>query len=106
MSKGMVLVRRDFYLWGMFVVKLFLPTLILIGLLVFVVYYAVVKTHNVTSLADVLVLAYLLGFAIFLFVAMIRSNVKLRFYWLPDEKGKANQPVHFSRKELLKLLEL
>jgi hypothetical protein len=103
--EAIVLVRKDFYLWGMLVLKLFVPTLILIALLVFVIYYAIVKTHNVTGFLDALVLTYLLGFAIFLLVAMIRSNVTLRFCWLPDEKGKPNQPAHFPAKELLKLEE-
>jgi hypothetical protein len=100
----MVLVHKDFFAWAILILKLFVPTVALIGALVFGIVYAL-KNHELTSLGDALVLAYLLGFGVFVFVAMFRSNVTLKFFWLPDGNGKPNQPAHFSAKELLKLQE-
>jgi hypothetical protein len=34
---------------------------------------------------------------------LFRSNVRLKFFWLPDNNGRVNQPAHFSARELLKL---
>ena len=47
---------------------------------------------------------YPLAFALFAFVAVIRSHFRMVWYWIPNGKGKTNKEINFSREESRKLI--
>jgi hypothetical protein len=47
---------------------------------------------------------YPLAFAVFAFVAVIRSHFRMVWYWIPNGKGKTNKEIGFSREENRKLI--
>jgi hypothetical protein len=43
--------------------------------------------------------------SVFGFVAILRSNFFLVFFWIPNGKGQTDRPLHFPARELQKLYD-
>jgi hypothetical protein len=100
----MVLVPRDWFSGLMVLLKLLGPMLVTMVIVVVVMYDAL-KQGTPQHWQDLAVFIYAFGYALFGFVAVYRSNFRLLFVWIPDGKGKTNQPVHLHPREFLKLQE-
>ena len=100
----MVRVRTDFFSGMMIVLKLLVP-MVLLMVIVAVVMYDGLKKSGPQPWQDVAVFIWAMLFAVFGFAAIYRSNFRLIFFWIPNGKGKSNQPVHLLPRELLKLDE-
>ena len=96
--------RLDFFGWMMVVLKLLLPMFLLM-LIAAVLLLDGMKHAAPNSGPDVALFAYIMGFAIFGFVALYRSHIKLVFFWLPDEKGKLAIPLYLHPREIQKVIQ-
>jgi hypothetical protein len=95
-------VRKDFFGWMMIVLKGLLPMLMITAGLG-VVMYDGWKNASKVRLQDVWLFIYAMLCPIFGFVAILRSNFILAFYWIPNGKGKTDRPAHFLPREVQRL---
>ena len=96
-------VRKDVFAVMMFVLKGLAPMLVVLVILVFVA-FAAWQQPAAPRKQDLALLAYAMGCTIFGSVAMLRSNIVLLFFWIPNGKGKTDQPAHFYKRDLQKLM--
>jgi hypothetical protein len=102
LREEMVRVRTDFFTLMIIVLKQLVP-MVLLMVIVAAVMYDGLKRGGQQHWQDMAVFIWAMLFALFGFVAMYRSNFRLLFFWIPDGKGKTNQPLHLDPRELLKL---
>jgi hypothetical protein len=98
----MVRVRPDITGWIMIVLKQLLPMLLLMVIIGFLLFDGL-KQPGPQHWQDAAVIIYTLLFAVFGFVAMVRTHFRLAFFWIPSGQGKTDQPLHLRRSELPKL---
>lgn len=96
--------RPDFFGLFMIVFKLLIP-MFLVMVIVAVVMFDGLKQAHRPRLQDVAVFLYALLFALFGFVALFRSHLRLVFFWIPNGKGKTNTPIYLHPGELRKIEE-
>ena len=97
-------VRLDWFGWLMVVLKLLVPMFLLM-VIAAVLLFDGMKHAAPNSGPDVALFGYLMGFAVFGFVALYRSHITLAFFWLPDEKGKPARPLHLHPREIQKVIQ-
>jgi hypothetical protein len=97
----MVRVRPDFFARLVIILKLLLPMLLLM-VIVGVVMFDGLKAGP-ARWQDLAVLVYAMLFALFGFVALFRSHIRLAFFWIPNGKGKTDTPLYLHPRELRKL---
>ncbi|HXO39553.1 MAG TPA: hypothetical protein VN872_13000 [Candidatus Acidoferrum sp.] len=95
-------VRPGFYGWMVIVLKGLLPMLMVTVGLGAVMYDAWRKSTD-GHLQDMWLFVYAMLCAIFGFVAILRSNLFLVFFWIPNGKGQTDCPLHLPARELQKL---
>lgn len=100
----MLLVRRDWFNGLMVILKLLVP-LLLVMAIVLVVMYDALKQGRPQHWQDTALFIYAFLYALFGFIAVYRSSFRLLFFWIPNGKGKTNQPIHLHPQEFLKLQE-
>jgi hypothetical protein len=100
----MSLVRRDWFNGLMVVLKILVPMLVTM-VIVIVVMYDALKQGRPQHWQDLALFIYAFVYALFGFIAVYRSNFRLLFFWIPNGKGKTNQPIHLHPREFLKLQE-
>ena len=98
----MIRVRPDFFGLIMIVFKLLIP-MFLVMVIVAVVMFDGLKQAHQPRLQDVAVFVYAMLFALFGFVALFRSHLRLVFFWIPNGKGKTNMPLYLHPRELWKI---
>lgn len=98
----MVRVRPDFFARLMIVLKLLLPMLLLV-VIVAVVMFDGLKQPGPLQWQDLAVFVYAILFALFGFVALLRSHIRLPFFWIPNGKGKTDRPLYLQSRELRKI---
>jgi hypothetical protein len=104
-SRGaMVRVRLDFFGWIMVLFKLLLPMLMLMAI-VGVVMYDALKHSGPQPWQGIALFVYLMLFALFGFVALYRSHIRLAFFWIPNAKGKTDKRLYLDSRELRKIEE-
>ena len=102
--KEMVRVKPDFFGRLMIVLKFLIP-MFLVMVIVAVVMFDGLKQAHQPRLRDVAVFVYAILFALFGFVALFRSHLRLAFFWIPNGKGKTNTPLYLRPTELRKIEE-
>lgn len=100
----MVRVRPDFFDRLLIVFKLLIPMFLLI-VIVAVVMFDGLKQANQPRFQDLALFVYAMLFALFGFVALWRSHLKLVFFWIPNGKGKTNIRLYLHPRELRKIEE-
>jgi hypothetical protein len=70
-----------------------------------VVMFDGLKQARQPRLQDLALFVYAMLFALFGFVALWRSHLKLAFFWIPNGKGKTNTPLYLRPSELEKIQE-
>lgn len=100
----MLLVPRDWFTGLMVVLKL-LVAMVVAMVIVIVVMYDALKQGRPQHWQNLAFVIYAFGYALFGLVAVCRSSFQLLFFWIPDGKGKTNQPIHLHPREFLKLQE-
>lgn len=101
-TQEMVRVRPDFFGLFMIVFKLLIP-MFLVMVIVAVVMFDGLKQSHQPRLQDLAVFVYAMLFAVFGFVALFRSHLRLVFFWIPNGKGKTNMPLYIHPRELRKI---
>lgn len=100
----MLLVRKDFFDRMMIFLKLLVP-MVLLMVIIAVVMYDGMKQERQQPWQDIAIFVYAMSYAFFGFIAIYRSNFRLLFFWIPNGKGKTNQPLHLHPRELARLTE-
>jgi hypothetical protein len=95
-------VRPDFFGWMLIVFKGLLPML-MVSVALGAVLYDGWKKASSARLQDIWLFVYAMLCPLFGFVAILRSNLILSFYWIPNGHGKTDLPAHFRAKDLQKL---
>jgi hypothetical protein len=98
----MVRQRLDWTGWTMILLKVLLPMLVIIGLLGFGIFE--MSKEGKYRVGDVVLMVYALLVMAFGFVAVVRSNMVLHFFWVPNGKGKRIQPVHLRREDVERVI--
>jgi len=104
LPEEMVRVRTDFFGRLLIVFKLLIPMFLLM-VIVAVVMFDGLKQAKQPRLQDVALCVYAMLFALFGFVALWRSHLKLVFFWIPNGKGKTNTSLYLHPRELRKIGE-
>lgn len=104
LPQEMMRVRPDFFGLFMIVFKLLIP-MFLVMVIVTVVMYDGLKQVHQPRLQDMAVFVYAMLFALFGFVALFRSHLRLAFFWIPNGKGKTNMSLYLHPRELRKIEE-
>jgi hypothetical protein len=104
LPQEMVRVRPDFFGRLLIVFKLLIPMFLLM-VIVAVVMFDGLKQASRPKLQDLAVFIYAMLFALFGFVALFRSHLRLAFFWIPNGKGKTNTPLYLHPRELRKIEE-
>jgi hypothetical protein len=97
-------VRPDFFGWMLIVLKGLLPMLLLSDALG-VVMYDGWKNASHVRLQELWLFIYAMLCPLFGFVAILRSNFFLVFFWIPNGKGKTDRPVHLRPRDLQKIYQ-
>jgi hypothetical protein len=100
----MVRVRPDFFGRLMIVFKLLVPMFLLMVIVAVVMFDGLKQAHH-PQFQDLAVFVYAMLFALFGFVALFRSHLRLAFFWIPNGKGKTNMPLYLHPRELRKIEE-
>ena len=101
-TQEMVRVRPDFFGRLMIIFKLLIPMFLLMVIVAVVMFDGLKQAHQ-PRLQDVAVFVYAMLFAVFGFVALFRSHLRLVFFWIPNGKGKTNMPLYLHPRELRKI---
>jgi hypothetical protein len=104
LPEEMVRVRPDFFGRLLIIFKLLIPMFLLM-VIVAVVMFDGLKQAMQPRLQDLALFVYAMLFALFGFVALWRSHLKLAFFWIPNGKGKTNTPLYLRPSELEKIQE-
>jgi hypothetical protein len=104
LPEEMVRVRPDFFGRLLIIFKLLIPMFLLM-VIVAVVMFDGLKQARQPRLQDLALFVYAMLFALFGFVALWRSHLKLAFFWIPNGKGKTNTPLYLRPSELEKIQE-
>ena len=104
LPEEMVRLRPDFLSRLLIVFKLLIPMFLLM-VIVAVVMFDGLKQASQFRLQDMALFVYAMLFALFGFVALWRSHLKLAFFWIPNGKGKTNTPIYLHPRELRKIEE-
>jgi hypothetical protein len=99
LPEEMVRVRPDFFGRLLIIFKLLIPMFLLM-VIVAVVMFDGLKQARQPRLQDLALFVYAMLFALFGFVALWRSHLKLAFFWIPNGKGKTNTPLYLRPSEL------
>ena len=71
----------------------------LLMVIVAVVMFDGLKQAHHPQFQDLAVFVYAMLFALFGFVALFRSHLRLAFFWIPNGKGKTNMPLYLHPRE-------
>jgi hypothetical protein len=104
LPEEMVQVRPDFFSRLLIIFKLLIPMFLLI-VIVAVLMFDGLKQASQPRLQDLALFVYAMLFALFGFVALWRSHLKLAFFWIPNGKGKTNKALYLHPRELRKIEE-
>jgi hypothetical protein len=104
LPEEMVRVRPDFFGRLLIIFKLLIPMFLLM-VIVAVVMFDGLKQARQPRLQDLALFVYAMLFALFGFVALWRSHLKLAFFWIPNGKSKTNKPLYLHPRELRKIQE-
>jgi hypothetical protein len=104
LPKEMVRLRPDFFDLLMIVFKLLIPMFLLIVIVAVVMYDGMKQAHPL-RFRDIAVFFYAMLFALFGFVALVRSHFRLASFWIPNGKGKTNVSLYLHPSELRKIEE-
>jgi hypothetical protein len=102
--REMVRMRPDFFDLLLIVFKLLIPMFLLI-VIVAVVMYDGMKQAHLLRFRDIAVFFYAMLFALFGFIALVRSHFRLASFWIPNGKGKTNTSLYLHPRELRKIEE-
>ena len=100
----MVRVRRDFFERLIIVFKFLIPMFLLM-VIVAVVMFDGLKQASHPRFQDLALFVYAMLFALFGFVALWRSHLRLAFFWIPNGEGKTNMTLYLHPRELRKIEE-
>jgi hypothetical protein len=104
LPEEMVRVRPDFFGLLMIVLKLLIPMFLLMVIVAVVMFDGLKQSHQV-RFQDFAIFVYAMLFALFGFVALFRSHLRLAFFWIPNGKGKTNTSLYLHPRELRKIEE-
>jgi hypothetical protein len=104
LPEEMVRVRRGFFDRFLIVVKLLIPMFLLMVIVAVVMFDGLKQAHQ-PRFQDLALFVYAMLFALFGFIALFRSHLRLAFFWIPNGKGKVNMPLYLHPRELRKIEE-
>lgn len=109
LPEEMVRVRPDLFGRLMIIFKLLLPMFLLMVIVAVVMFDGLKQSHQPRQpqpqFQDFAIFVYAMLFALFGFVALFRSHLRLAFFWIPNGKGKTNTPLYLHPRELRKIEE-
>jgi hypothetical protein len=98
----MLRMRLDFFGWIVVVCKLLLPMLLLMVILG-VVMFDGMKQSGPHPWQEMMLFIYAMLFALFGFLALYRSHIRLAFFWIPNGKDKTDRLLYLHPRELHKI---
>ncbi|HEY2362388.1 MAG TPA: hypothetical protein VGK36_14800 [Candidatus Angelobacter sp.] len=104
LPEEMVRVRPDVFGLLMIVFKLLIPMFLLMVIVAVVMFDSLKQSHQV-RFQDFAIFVYAMLFALFGFVALFRSHLRLASFWIPNGKGKTNTSLYLHPRELRKIEE-
>jgi cell division protein FtsW (lipid II flippase) len=104
LPEEMVRVRPDVFGLLMIVFKLLIPMFLLMVIVALVMFDSLKQSHQV-RFQDFAIFVYAMLFALFGFVALFRSHLRLASFWIPNGKGKTNTSLYLHPRELRKIEE-